>query len=53
MYGALWRLMPGPLWLRIILFILFFVIVLGVLVVFVFPWLNTFVNVNDVTVGDQ
>jgi len=24
-----------------------------VLLVFVFPWLNTFVNVNDVTVGEQ
>jgi hypothetical protein len=51
MYAALWRQMPGPLWLRIILFILFFAAVLAVLVLFVFPWLNTFVSVNDVTVG--
>lgn len=51
MYGALWRLMPGPLWLRIVLFVLFFAAVLAVLVLFVFPWLNGFVNVNDVTVG--
>ena len=51
MYAALWRQMPGPLWLRIILFILFIAAVLAVLVLFVFPWLNTFVNVNDVTVG--
>ena len=43
--------MPGPLWLRIILVILFFAAVLAVLVSFMFPWLNTFVNVNDVTVG--
>ena len=50
MYGALWRLMPGPLWLRIILIIVLFAAVLAVLVLFVFPWLNTFVNVNDVTV---
>jgi hypothetical protein len=50
-YGALWRLMPGPLWLRIVLFVLFFAAVLAVLVLFVFPWLNGFVNVNDVTVG--
>jgi len=49
-YGALWRLMPGPLWLRIILMIVFFAAVLAVLVLYVFPWLNTFVNVNDVTV---
>jgi len=51
MYAALWRLMPGPVWLRVILFILFFAAVLAALVLFVFPWLNTFVNVNDVTVG--
>ena len=50
MYGALWRLMPGPPWLRIILMIVFFAAVLAVLVLYVFPWLNTFVNVNDVTV---
>ena len=51
MYGALWRLMPGPLWLRIILLLVLFAAVLAALVLFVFPWLNTFVNVNDVTVG--
>ncbi len=42
--------MPGPLWLRIVLMILFFCVILAALVLFVFPWLNTFVNVNDVTV---
>ena len=51
MYEALWRMMPGPLWLRIILLLLLFAAVLAALVLFVFPWLNTFVNVNDVTVG--
>ena len=51
MYGALWRLMPGPLWLRIIVLLRLFAAVLAALVLFVFPWLNTFVNVNDVTVG--
>lgn len=51
MYGALWHLMPGPLGLRIILMVLVFAAILTVLVLFVFPWLNTFVNLNDVTVG--
>lgn len=51
MYGTLWRLMPGPLWLRIVLMVLFFAVILAVLVLVVFPWLNTFVNVNDVTVS--
>jgi hypothetical protein len=51
MYGALWRIMPGPLWLRIILIVIFFIALLAALVFLLFPWLNTFVNVNDVTVG--
>jgi uncharacterized membrane protein len=51
MYAALWRLMPGPVWLRIVLMVVFFAVILALLVVLVFPWLNTFVNVNDVTVG--
>lgn len=51
MYGALWRIMPGPLWVRIILMVLFFVAILALLLYVVFPWLNTFVNQTDVTVG--
>lgn len=51
MYGALWRIMPGPLWVRVILIVAFFVAVLAALLFFVFPWLNGFVNVNEVTVG--
>ncbi|MCU1585932.1 MAG: hypothetical protein JWM49_2488 [Microbacteriaceae bacterium] len=51
MYGALWRVLPGPVWVRVLLMIALFLVILTVLVLFVFPWLNTFVNVNDVTVG--
>jgi hypothetical protein len=50
MYGALWRALPGPVWLRILQLIVLLVVVLFVLVEWVFPWLNTFVNVSDVTV---
>lgn len=53
MYAALWHLMPGPLWLRFLLIIVFFGVILTLFVAFVFPWLNTFVNVNDVTVGNS
>jgi len=45
--------MPGPFWLRLILIALFFVLVIVLLVTVVFPWLNTFVNVNEVTVGNK
>ena len=52
MYAALWRLTPGPVWLRVILMIIFFALVLMVLITIVFPWIGTFVNVNEVTVGE-
>jgi hypothetical protein len=50
-YAALWRILPGPVWLRIIEAIVLLAIVLFVLVIFVFPWLNSWVNVSEVTVG--
>ncbi len=51
MYAALWRMMPGPWWLRVLLLLVMLAAVLAVLVIVVFPWLNTFINVNQVTVG--
>jgi hypothetical protein len=50
-YAALWRILPGPVWVRILLLLVILGVVLAVLVFFVFPWLNDFVNVNDVTVN--
>jgi hypothetical protein len=50
MYGALWRILPGPAWVRILELLVLLAIVLFVLVEWIFPWLGTFVNVNDVTV---
>ncbi len=51
MYAALWRILPGPVWWRIVQLIVLIVLVLLVLVVFVFPWLNEWINVSDVTVN--
>jgi hypothetical protein len=50
MYAALWRVLPGPVWVRILELLALLVIVLFLLVEWVFPWLGTFVNVGDVTV---
>jgi ABC-type transporter Mla subunit MlaD len=50
MYGALWRILPGPVWVRLIILLVLIAAVLALLVFVVFPWLNGFVNVNDVTV---
>jgi hypothetical protein len=50
MYGALWRILPGPIWLRIVILVVLLAAVLTALVLWIFPWLNDFVNVSDVTV---
>lgn len=50
MYAFIWRILPGPVWLRILLVLILVTLVLLALVTFVFPWLNTFLNAYDVTV---
>lgn len=51
MYGLLYRLMPGPVWLKIILLILLFLIVVAVLFTWVFPAIAPYMPFNQGTVG--
>jgi membrane protein implicated in regulation of membrane protease activity len=51
MYGALWRVLPGPIWVRIILVLLLVVAVLYSLSTWVFPWVETIINNQEATVG--
>lgn len=50
MYGAIWRILPGPIWLRIILALLLIVAAVYALFTWVFPWVDGIVNPIDVTV---
>jgi len=52
MYAALWRLLPGPLWVRIITAIVVVAAVLAALVVWVFPLANELFVPPEVTVGE-
>lgn len=52
MYGLIWRMLPGPLWLRIILAIILVVAVLAVLAYWVFPWVDDMLPSQEVTVGE-
>lgn len=52
MYAALWRVLPGPIWLRIIILIVGVAAILAALVLWVFPWVQTFIQPADVTVGE-
>lgn len=51
MYAALWRILPGPVWLRILILIVLALAVLYGLVFYAFPWVSQFVNPQEVTVG--
>ncbi|MEC5184164.1 MULTISPECIES: hypothetical protein [Cryobacterium] len=51
MYAAIWRLMPGPVWVRILLVLVLLAAVLYSLATWVFPWVDTMVNNQEVTVG--
>ena len=50
MYGALWRVLPGPVWLRIILLLLVVAAVVYALFTWVFPVVDGILNPINVTV---
>ncbi len=51
MYGWIFRHLPGPLWVRIVMTLVFLVVAVLVLMQFVFPWLSQFSPLNDSTIG--
>jgi hypothetical protein len=50
MYTALWKIIPGPLWVRILIAVAAAAVVIVGLMMFVFPWVDTLVTPRDVTV---
>lgn len=50
MYVALWKLIPGPLWVRIAIAVGAAVVVIAALMMFVFPWVDSFLAPREVTV---
>jgi hypothetical protein len=51
MYVALWRIIPGPLWLRITITTVATAAVVTLLMVFVFPWIDTMMTSQNSSVG--
>jgi len=49
-YGALWRVLPGPWFVRLLLLVLLIAIVLAACFYFIFPWVNTLLGTPEVTV---
>jgi len=52
MYGALWRILPGPWWVRLFILLVAVAAVLTALVLWVFPVIDQMVAPQDVTVDE-
>lgn len=50
MYGALWRLLPGPWWVRLLIVLVLVAAVLYALFFHVFPWVAPYIIPGEVTV---
>ncbi|RKT31607.1 hypothetical protein DEU34_2680 [Microbacterium sp. AG1240] len=51
MYGALWRLLPGPWFVRLFILLILIAAALYGLFFYAFPWVSSFVNPQDPTFG--
>jgi len=51
MYGALWRVLPGPWWVRALILLLLLAAILAASVIWVFPYIDSFVAPTDSTVA--
>jgi len=52
MYGALWRVLPGPWWVRALILLVLVAAILAALIFWVFPVVDDFVAPQDVTVTE-
>lgn len=50
MYGALWHILPGPAWVRVLILLVLLSALLFSFVEWVFPWVNTMLPTQEVTV---
>ncbi|PFG21112.1 hypothetical protein [Serinibacter salmoneus] len=47
MYGAIWRLLPGPAWFKVIEALVLIFAVVAVLFLWVFPWVAPYVPFGE------
>ena len=52
MYAALWRRLPGPLWVRVVTLAVLAAVVLTALVLWVFPVVDQLTSPQDVIVEE-
>ena len=52
MYAALWRLLPGPVWVKLVEAIVLAALVVWVLLAWVFPAVEPLLPFDQITVGE-
>ena len=52
MYAALWRFLPGPVWVKVLALVLLAVALATLLMAFVFPAIADLVFVEESTLGE-
>jgi hypothetical protein len=50
MYAALWRVLPGPAWVRVVILLVLAAAVVYGLFFFVFPWVSEIIAPQEVTI---
>lgn len=48
MYAALWRILPGPWWLRVLIVLVVVAAILYGLFFYVFPWVSPIITPDEV-----
>lgn len=53
MYGALWGILPGPAWVKVVILVVLVAAILTACVLWVFPWVEHTFFMEDSTVVDS
>ena len=51
MYAALWRILPGPAWVRVLILLVLAAATIYGLFWYAFPWVSQFIVPQDSTLG--
>lgn len=51
MYAALWHVLPGPWWVRVLILLLLVAVVVWALFTYTFPWISQMITPQDGAVG--
>lgn len=53
MYSWLWRTLPGPALIKLLILLVIFAAIVAALFLWVFPWVDTVLPVQDVRIEDS